>query len=505
MLVSWHALGGRPRQPTRARPSSSSARSTASTTCTSRATSRSSRSSRSTSATPGCSRAPVVDELRERARGAAAGDEQRRCRYLLELAVGGSRAGEPRREEADAGRARGRAGDRGRRRAPALPPGAVAQANEPDPERRARSRRPGSTCSSASSTRSTSRSLERSHALARELGLGQLPGDVRGAEALDLGALERQTRAFLGRDRPARYRELRRAAAARAGRLRLRSAAALRPAVLLPRHGIRRAVSRGAADRGARARRSRGLGIDLHAQPNVHLDLEPRPHKSPRAFCAPVRVPGEVYLVIPRQRRARRLRGAVPRGRPHRALRQRRCVAAVRVPPPRRQLGHRGLRVPVRAPDRGPGVAASASWAPRTSTARYLDFTRASKFVFLRRYAAKLSTSWSCTAASGRWTRCPRSTPACSAMRSASSGRQPPTWPTSTRATTPRTTCARGRSRRTCAACCVERFGRSGSARREAGDLLRELWREGQRLDADELLAQVTGERLDFAVMLDEV
>ena len=43
-----------------------------------------------------------------------------------------------------------------------------------------------------------------------------------------------------------------------------------------------------------------GLGIDLDAQPNVHLDTEQRPPKSPRAFCAPVRVPDEVYLVIPR-------------------------------------------------------------------------------------------------------------------------------------------------------------------------------------------------------------
>ena len=40
------------------------------------------------------------------------------------------------------------------------------------------------------------------------------------------------------------------------------------------------------------------LGIDLHAQPNVHLDLESRPSKSPRAFCAPIEVPGKVMLVI---------------------------------------------------------------------------------------------------------------------------------------------------------------------------------------------------------------
>jgi hypothetical protein len=41
-----------------------------------------------------------------------------------------------------------------------------------------------------------------------------------------------------------------------------------------------------------------GLGIDIDAQSNVILDAELRPTKSPRAFCAPVRVPGEVYLMI---------------------------------------------------------------------------------------------------------------------------------------------------------------------------------------------------------------
>ena len=40
------------------------------------------------------------------------------------------------------------------------------------------------------------------------------------------------------------------------------------------------------------------LGIDLRAQSNVHLDLESRPGKSPRAFCSPIEIPGKVMLVI---------------------------------------------------------------------------------------------------------------------------------------------------------------------------------------------------------------
>ena len=40
------------------------------------------------------------------------------------------------------------------------------------------------------------------------------------------------------------------------------------------------------------------LGVDLHAQENVELDVEQREHKSPRAFCAPIEVPQRVVLVI---------------------------------------------------------------------------------------------------------------------------------------------------------------------------------------------------------------
>jgi hypothetical protein len=40
------------------------------------------------------------------------------------------------------------------------------------------------------------------------------------------------------------------------------------------------------------------LGIDLRGQENIHLDLEARPAKTPRAFCAPIEVPDRVMLVI---------------------------------------------------------------------------------------------------------------------------------------------------------------------------------------------------------------
>ena len=40
-----------------------------------------------------------------------------------------------------------------------------------------------------------------------------------------------------------------------------------------------------------------GMGIDLDSQENLHVDVEERPLKSPRAFCAPIRVPEDVWLV----------------------------------------------------------------------------------------------------------------------------------------------------------------------------------------------------------------
>ena len=42
----------------------------------------------------------------------------------------------------------------------------------------------------------------------------------------------------------------------------------------------------------------KNLGIDLDSQANVHLDVESRPTKDPRAFCAPIEVPDRVMLVI---------------------------------------------------------------------------------------------------------------------------------------------------------------------------------------------------------------
>jgi hypothetical protein len=40
-----------------------------------------------------------------------------------------------------------------------------------------------------------------------------------------------------------------------------------------------------------------GLGVELRGQKNVEIDVAPRPSKSPRAFCAPIEIPGRIALV----------------------------------------------------------------------------------------------------------------------------------------------------------------------------------------------------------------
>jgi hypothetical protein len=40
------------------------------------------------------------------------------------------------------------------------------------------------------------------------------------------------------------------------------------------------------------------MGVDIYAGNNITFDIEARDNKSPRAFCSPVKIPGEVYLVL---------------------------------------------------------------------------------------------------------------------------------------------------------------------------------------------------------------
>lgn len=133
----------------------------------------------------------------------------------------------------------------------------------------------------------------------REVLDGAVGGDAVAARSalsgIDLDALGAASDAFL-RDTAELYREVLRERLAELG--------------IAPADALRSDASwlfRGAAyddvfPAGALVTTARGqvgeMGLDAEAAGRVRFDTDEREHKRPRAFCAPVRVPDEVYLVI---------------------------------------------------------------------------------------------------------------------------------------------------------------------------------------------------------------
>lgn len=133
-----------------------------------------------------------------------------------------------------------------------------------------------------------------------------------------------------------------------------------------------------------------GLGIDLATQTGITLDLEPRPAKSPRAFCVPIRVPGDVRLVVQPRGGHEDFNGAL------------------------HEMGHlehfAHIDARLSAADRFVGDSSvTEGWAflfqhlmfqpawladelrmPRDAIAGWLDFAAFRKLFYLRRYGAKL-------------------------------------------------------------------------------------------------------------------
>jgi len=132
-----------------------------------------------------------------------------------------------------------------------------------------------------------------------------------------------------------------------------------------------------------------GMHIDLDAQTNVHLDTEVRELKSPRAFCAPVRVPDEIYLVV------------LPHGG------QDDYAALLHEAGHTEHFAHTSPELPFEYRHLGDNAVTEAFAfifdhlvVNRRWLARYLQFTDADDFVrfasindlcFMRRYAAKLA------------------------------------------------------------------------------------------------------------------
>ena len=244
------------------------------------------------------------------------------------------------------------------------------------------------------------------------------------------------------------------------------------------------------------------LGIDLRSQENVHLDLEQRPSKSPRAFCAPIEVPEKVMLVI------QPIGGADDwRALFHEAGHT-------------EHFAHTSAELLMEEKRLGDN-AVTEGWAmllqhltdePAWLTRR-LDVPRPDEFAregatgllyFVRRYCAKLLYELEFHGTDDVTALRPRYVELLGAalriepsetdyLADIDSGfyvtEYLRSWAFEAQ--------LRAHLR--------EQFGKAWFAKREAGSLLRELWSEGQRISADELLKDVTGAELEMAAVADRV
>ena len=379
----------------------------------------------------------------------------------------------------------------------------IEQANEPDPERRARLEEARGAMLAERLNPLHLTALERGHEICLGLGWPSYAaayGELRG---IDLEGLAGQAARFLEATRSA-YPEAMDPELDRAG---------VAPLAELRRCDLPRFFRAAELDSMFEAERLIGsfrstmgsLGIDLDRQPNVHLDTESRPTKSPRAFCSVPRVPDEIYLVISPHGGRDDYGALFHEGGHAEHYAHTDPALAFEFRHAGRQLGDRVVRVPGRASGlRAALVAPAARGGGSRAGDRPLAGGQAADAAPLRGQAR--ATSWSSTAASACARRDAR--PLRDAARRR--GGDPvaaESWLADVdegfyAACYLRAWALETRWRRALR----ERFGEAWFDAERAGDWLRELWREGQRLDADELLAErVGGEPLDFAALAEEL
>jgi hypothetical protein len=245
-----------------------------------------------------------------------------------------------------------------------------------------------------------------------------------------------------------------------------------------------------------------GLGIDPAAQPNVQLDVEPRPGKSPRAFCVPVRAPWDVRLVIPQVGGRDDFAALLHEGGHVQHYAHVDPALAFEY----RQLGDNAVTEAFAF--LFDHLAEDPAWLRLRLGIEDVDGTlaahaRATRLVYLRRYAAKLDYELLVHA---------EEPPGEAALADAYAG----LLGAAVRVPWPRETYLSDLDPGLYVACYLrawalethlrahlrERFGERWFEQREAGDVLRSLWREGQRLSAEELLGELTGAQLDFRALL---
>ena len=245
-----------------------------------------------------------------------------------------------------------------------------------------------------------------------------------------------------------------------------------------------------------------GLGIDLRAQQNVHVDIEPRPTKTPRAFCAPIEVPGRIMLVIQ------------PIGGPDD------WHALFHEAGHTEHYAHTSADLPVEARRLGDN-AVTEGWAILLELlvndpawlSRRLDFAKPEEFAaeatagllyFVRRYAAKflyeleLHARGDLDGMRRRYVERMQDALKIEPAEADFLGDVDPGFYSSSYL---RAWAFESSLRRFLR----EEFGTAWFTRREAGSLLRELWYEGQRPTADELLDEVAGAELALDAVAERI
>jgi hypothetical protein len=247
----------------------------------------------------------------------------------------------------------------------------------------------------------------------------------------------------------------------------------------------------------------RGMGIDLDAQSNVILDTEPRPTKSPRAFCSTPRIPEEVYLVLPpiggREDYATLLHEA--------GHAEHYGCTDPALEFEFRHLGDNSVTESFAFLLEG--LTASPEWLDEVLGAEgaegAIESARAVRLLFLRRYSAKIAYEVELHGPDVELEAMP--------------GRYAELLGDRVGVAWPRETWISDVDPGFYVSCYLrawalevewrgeltERFGPGWFASREAGEWLRGIWAEGQRLDADALLAQKTGGSLDFMRLASEL
>ena len=249
--------------------------------------------------------------------------------------------------------------------------------------------------------------------------------------------------------------------------------------------------------------RSPGSASSSTPQPNVELDVEQREKKSPRAFCAPIEVPGRVVLVIQPMGGPDDWRALFHEAGHTEHFANTSADLPVEEPADGRQRGHGRLGVPVRAPRQRP------AWLTRR-----LDFPRSARVLGGRRRAAPVLRAPLLREAAlrARAVQGGRSEPMKLALRRAARGRAQdraePDGLARRRGSgllRDASTCAPGRSRRRCRSTCASASAATGSRRATPGRCSASCGRSARSPTADELLDDVTGAEIDMASVTEQV